>query len=160
MVILSYLYLTVLNDTHKSSGSKIPCRVIAESGSDDIDIGIIQVNSKSLPTGVKNIVKLDNAIVNDDEIIIGESVFTIGFPAGEDLATTAQGLEANNQSGEITQVRAKYEFGHNISIIGGASGSPVFNHDGKLIGVIHKGFIRSQGYNMAMKAKYAVELAQ
>ena len=149
-----------LNDTHKSEGSKIPCSIIKDSGSDKIDIGVIQINSKTLPPGVENIIKLENAVVDDANIIVGKPVYTIGFSAGEFLAATTQGIEANNQDGKITQLRGEYEFGHNISIIGGASGSPVFNEYGNLIGVIHKGLEESQGYNMAIKAKYAVELAK
>jgi pSer/pThr/pTyr-binding forkhead associated (FHA) protein len=147
----------IINKTH---GGAIPCVVLKESGSKDIDIGVLQTESHNLPIGVENIIDLTKAIVSDVDIVVGKPVYTIGFPAGESLATTTQGMEANNQDGKITQLRGEYEFGHNIPIIGGASGSPVFNEYGNLIGVIHQGFSGSQGYNMAVKAKHAVELVK
>ena len=151
----------ILNDTHLNNEKDIiPCHVLDANNNDEIDVAVIQTNTKTLPAGVENIVDLNKAIVDDADIVVGQPVYTIGFPAGVFLATTTQGLEANNQDGKITQLRGDYEFGHNIPIIGGASGSPVFNEYGNLIGVIHQGFSSSQGYNMAIKAKYAVELVK
>lgn len=147
-----------LNDTHKSQGNKIPCSVVKKSNSEEIDLAVIQVNTKSLPPGIERVVNLQDAVTIDADIIVGNPVYTIGFPLGDFLANTSQGIQANNQDGKITQVRGDYEFGHNISIIGGASGSPVFDQYGKLIGIVHRGFGESQGYNMAVKARYAAEL--
>ncbi|MDR1330713.1 MAG: FHA domain-containing protein [Tannerella sp.] len=148
-----------LNDTH-TYGSGIPCTVLKESGNDHIDIGVIQTSSHDLPPGVSTVVDLATAVIDDAVIEVGKPVYTIGFPTGDFLASTSQGIEANNQDGKITQTRGEYEFGHNINILGGASGSPVFNEYGRLIGVIHRGLSSSQGFNMAMKAKYAAELAK
>jgi pSer/pThr/pTyr-binding forkhead associated (FHA) protein len=159
-IFLNEYFGIYLNGTHMSEKSKIPCTVLKESGSKEIDLGLIQVNSQSLPTGVKNIVNLDNAVTDDAAIVEGRPVYTIGFPAGEIIAKTSEGIHATNQDGKITQVRGDIEFGHNITIVGGASGSPVFNQSGNLIGVIHRGFTVSQGYNMAIKAKYVVELVK
>jgi pSer/pThr/pTyr-binding forkhead associated (FHA) protein len=153
-----------LNDTHKSESSKIPCHVLKDSGKDEIDIGVIQINSKSLPKEVKNIVDLTKAVVNDEDITQGAFVYLMGFPLGEALASTSSGIKADHQSGEITQVGDEYQFRHNAASFGGASGSPVFNKHGNLIGIHHAGLsgteLRAHAYNMAIKAKYAVELAK
>jgi serine protease Do len=152
------------NDTHVSQSSKIPCRVLRDSGKDEIDIGVIQINSKSLPSGVVNIVDLDKAVVDDANIVLGKNIYTIGFPAGLKVGNTSQGIQANNQSGEISQLRDKYEFEHNAKIAGGASGSPIFDKYGNLIGIVHAAFnpavAGNVDYNLAIKAKYAVELAK
>ncbi|MDR3267443.1 MAG: FHA domain-containing protein [Tannerella sp.] len=152
----------VLNDTHLNNASDIiPCVFLKTTDNDEIDVAIIQTNSKSLPVGVEHIVDLNNTVVNNEDIKEGRSIYTIGFPLGVTIGKTSQGLEANNQSGEITQMRGDYAFGHNITIEHGASGSPVFNEYGQLIGVVNAGFFGiSQGYNMAIKAKYAVELVK
>jgi S1-C subfamily serine protease len=111
-----------------------------------------------MPNGTETIIDLNQAVISDDGLVVGASLFTIGFPAGFGLGMTAQGIQANNQDGKITQIRGDVEFGHNITIIGGASGSPVFNEYGKLVGIINAGY--EQGYNLAVKAKYAVELVK
>ena len=148
-----------LNDTHVSSVNDfIPCSICKVSNDDKIDIAIIQVNTKKTPDGVVNIVDL-NDIVTDKELQLGKKVYTIGFPQSFILGDTEIGLEANNQSGEITQQRGEYQYGHNITIHQGASGSPVFNERGKFVGVIVSGYLGlSQGYNQAVQPKRAVEL--
>jgi S1-C subfamily serine protease len=86
----------------------------------------------------------------------------MGFPLGEQLATTSAGIKADHQDGKISQTGDEYSFRHNAVSFGGASGSPVFNRYGKLIGVHHAGLTRAgiHGYAFAIKAKYAAELAK
>ena len=72
-------------------------------------------------------------------------------------------LELKNQvhGGSITQNRGDYEFGHDAETAGGASGSPIINDKGKLIGIHHAGMTGvtgAQGFNWAIKAKYISEL--
>jgi pSer/pThr/pTyr-binding forkhead associated (FHA) protein/S1-C subfamily serine protease len=150
-----------LNDTYVSGMQDlIPCTPIKTGSTNEIDIAVLQTNSKTLPGGTETIIDLNQAVITDDGLIAGTSVFTIGFPAGFDLALTEQGIQANNQDGKITQNRGNFEFGHNIPSEHGASGSPVFNEYGKLAGILNAGYEAKQGYNMAIKAKYAVELAK
>jgi pSer/pThr/pTyr-binding forkhead associated (FHA) protein len=151
-----------LNDTHISGYQDlVPCTVLKTTDTLDKDVALMQFNSKTLPNGVERIVDLNQAVITDDALVVGAPVFTIGFPAGFDIGLTAQGLEANNQEGKITQIRGDVEFGHNIAIQHGASGSPVFDQYGKLIGIINAGFLGiGDSYNIAIKAKYAVELAK
>ncbi len=157
---LGKLFGIFLNDSFvKGINDMIPCSYIRDSGSKNIDLGLLQVNSKSLPAGVNKIVDLSLADVSASATQIGKKVFAIGFPAGFTVGNTNTGIEANNQSGEITQSRGDVEFGHNISITHGASGSPIFNSYGQLVGIVNAGFLGvAQGYNMAVKAKCAVEL--
>ena len=64
------------------------------------------------------------------------------------------------QGGTIIQQNSEFDFGHNAPTTGGASGSPIFNEFGMLIGVHHEGLsrIETQGYNFGVKAKYIKEL--
>lgn len=149
----------LLNDSHFTSMSDlIKCSVVKSSLDLEIDVAIIQINNKSLPAGVTQIVDLNNADV--EGVIIGEKIYSIGFPENFNMGSTNIGIEANNQSGEVTQDRGNIEFGHNVPIRGGASGSPVFNQHGQLVGIMNAGFTHTQGYNMAIQAKHAVELAK
>lgn len=139
------------NDSYVNTATDLtPCSVYKVSDNDDLDIAIIQVNNKRTPSDVEHIVDIDD-YVKGDGLRIGKKVFTIGFPYAFTMGDTSVGLEANNQSGEITQERGEYTYGHNITIQHGASGSPVFNEYGKFAGVIVSGFLGiSQGYNHAI----------
>lgn len=139
------------NDSYVNTSSDLtPCSVYKVSDNDDLDIAIIQINNKQTPSYVEHIVDIDD-YVKGKGLRIGKKVFTIGFPYAFTMGDTSVGLEANNQSGEITQERGEYTYGHNITIQHGASGSPVFNEYGKFAGVIVSGFLGiSQGYNHAI----------
>lgn len=150
-----------LNDTRVNSvmGDMIHCSYITDSQDKDIDVGMIQINSKTLPQGVTTIV--DKIETNQDSLKIGAKIYTIGFPEGLELGQTDIGLEANNQSGEVTQLRGDISFGHNMQITHGASGSPIFNQYGQLVGIVNAGYEKngvSTGYNMAISAKYISKL--
>lgn len=147
-----------LNGTHKSSGTKIACSDIhCYSNEKEIDVAVIQISSHSLPKEVNHVVDLSKAVVDDNYYKDGTDIFTIGFPGGELTASTNQGIYAINMDGKISQQRERYNFGHNIQITPGSSGSPVFNNRGQLVGIINAGFT-NQPLKIAMKAKYAVEL--
>jgi pSer/pThr/pTyr-binding forkhead associated (FHA) protein/V8-like Glu-specific endopeptidase len=158
---LGYSISVAVNGTHADFK---PCAILEISEKEEIDIAVIQMKSHTLPDGVKNIVDLDKAVVNDEKIVLGTPIYTIGFPAGLKVGSTPQGIQANNQRGEISQLRGKYEFEHNAKIAGGASGSPIFDKYGDLIGIVYAAFkpeiAGNVDYNLAIKAKYAVELAK
>lgn len=151
----------LLNDTYFSTKSDfVPCSVIKTSQIEDLDVAIIQINTKETPIAVKKIVNL-NDIAHAKDMEIGDKVYSIGFPKSFTIATTDIGIEANNQSGEITQERGEYTYGHNITIHHGASGSPVFDCHGRFAGIIVSGFLGlSQGYNHAVQPKKAAEFAK
>ncbi|MCD8236157.1 MAG: FHA domain-containing protein [Prevotellaceae bacterium] len=144
-----------------SNTNFIPCREL--KGHDDTkkDVAIVQTENFRLPQGVNTIIDINTAADNEEELAQGKKVYSIGFPYGVSIGSTDKGLQNQIQSGTITQDRGEYEFGHNASSAGGASGSPIFNIKGKLIGIHHAGMTGvtgAQGFNMAIKAKYIKEL--
>lgn len=146
-----------MNDTYVTSFSDfLPCTVLGDTGSDEIDLGLIQLNSKSLPEGCTTYVDLSKI---DDVISEGKNLYTIGFPRSLIIGTTAQGVEAQKQSGQISQTRGNVQFGHNLNIDHGSSGSPIFSEKGHLIGVVNAGFLSAAGnFNIGIQAKHAQEL--
>ena len=141
-----------MNDTYVSSkADMIPCSIYDVSQSEDVDVAIIQTNNKITPAEVNRIVDMEQ-ISNPEDIELGCRIYTIGFPYSVTIGDTQIGLEANNQSGEVTQNRGMYTYGHNITIERGASGSPVFDRFGKFAGIIVSGYLGiSQGYNHAVQ---------
>lgn len=71
--------------------------------------------------------------------------------------------ELHNQihDGSVTQDRGEYDFAHDAEAAGGASGSPIINDRGRLIGIHHAGMTGvtgAQGFSQAIKAKYIKQL--
>ena len=138
----------------------LPCSVLKTSDDPELDVAIIQTNSKKTPDEVKNIVDL-NHIASSQDLQMGKKIYSIGFPQSFIIGETAVGLEANNQSGEVTQDRGKYIYGHNIAIHQGASGSPVFDRRGHFAGIIVSGFLGvSHGFNQAIRPIPAAEFGK
>lgn len=145
-----------------SNGNAIEVTEI--KGYDDInkDVAIIQTENRELPSRVTNVIDINNADFSDDCLTEGRTVFTIGFPYGAEIALNSnQELKNQVHGGSITQNRGDYEFGHDAETAGGASGSPIINDKGRLIGIHHAGMTGvtgAQGFNWAIKAKYISEL--
>lgn len=145
-----------------SDGNAI--KVTEVKGYDDInkDVAIIQTETRELPSRVKNIIDIKNADTSEDCLTEGRTVFTIGFPYGAQIAMNSnQELKNQVHGGSITQNRGDYEFGHDAESAGGASGSPIINDKGRLIGIHHAGMTGvtgAQGFNMGIKVKYIIDL--
>lgn len=153
-------YLGVaLNDTYvKTDNDFIPCSIYKISDNDKVDAAIIQTNNKTTPAEVINIVNIEKG-AEGEELGLGKKVYSIGFPTGFILGTTEIGLEANNQSGEITQELGEYQYGHNITTTHGASGSPIFNDRGKFAGIIVSGYAGSEKeFNQAVRPERILEM--
>lgn len=150
----------VQNDTYIDNESNlIPCTILKISDKAELDVAILQTNSKSIPNG-STYVDLSKPTPTD-RLSVGYEICTIGFPKSFIIGQTSVGLEANNQSGEITQERGAYEYGHNITIHQGASGSPVYDRESRFAGIIVSGFLGiSQGYNHAIHPAPVIEFVE
>lgn len=150
----------VQNDTYiDNENNLIPCTVLKVSDKPELDVAVLQTNSKSIPTG-STYVDLSKSTPTE-KLSLGYGICTIGFPQSFIIGQTSVGLEANNQSGEITQERGAYEYGHNITIHQGASGSPVYDKKGQFAGIIVSGFLGiSQGYNHAIHPSPVIEFVE
>lgn len=150
----------VQNDTYiDNENNLIPCTVLRVSDKPELDVAVLQTNSKSIPAG-STYVDLSKSTPTE-KLSVGYEICTIGFPKSFIIGQTSVGLEANNQSGEITQERGAYEYGHNITIHQGASGSPVYDKKGRFAGIIVSGFLGiSQGYNHAIHPTPIIEFVK
>ena len=148
------------NDTYIGKESDlISCTILKLSDQEELDVAILQTNNKSIPEG-STYVDLSKSVSSKD-LSAGYQICTIGFPKSFTIGSTSVGLEANNQSGEVTQERGTYEYGHNITIHQGASGSPVYDRRGRFAGIIVSGFLGiSQGYNHAIQPTPVVEFVE
>ena len=124
------------------------------------DVAILQLETKKLPNENCNIVDLSQAVVQDSEIHVGSHIYTMGFPFGLSLQDlkSSKGIQLFGQGSSITRECSEYSFSFNAPSYHGASGSPIFNERGQLIGVLNSGVDKSQGFNYAIKASHVIEL--
>lgn len=139
------------------------CRVISAGEDTNKDVALVQTVSKRLPTSDCTIVNVkDSMDVSDEALTVGGHIYTLGFP----LLTSLQDQQAESgiqllaRGGSITQILNEYQFGFDAASFGGASGSPIFNDQGMLIGILNAGAKATQGFNYGIKAKYVKELLE
>lgn len=137
----------------------IACQEIKANNDVNKDVAIIQTENRTLPAGVKHIVDLGDINTGEEAIKEGQTIFTIGYPLGTNINLNSN-MELKNQihEGSVTQNMGAYEFGHDAATTHGASGSPIFNDKGELIGIVSSGVDGTQGFNYAVKAKCILEL--
>lgn len=128
-----------------------------------LDVGILRTKAPQLPKTNIEVIDIEKALLNQNELAISQKVYCIGYPLGLDLfdsagTTNAVKVGVTCQSGELNKAPDGVLFGVNVQMTHGASGSPVLNEKGQLIGVFNSGFDNTQGLNYAVLAKHAKEL--
>ncbi len=150
-----------LNNTYISINERdfIQCQTVKVAEKDAIDLAVIQTKNKQLPSQVKNIFDY-RSIVPEKELNNGKEIFTIGYPFGFTLADTPKGLKVTSQNGQISQESDDFKIGFNAPSFHGASGSPLFDKTGKLVGVCYAGMNKSAGFNFAIIGKHVQNLME
>lgn len=150
--------LFVPQGKYYSVENAVSCRVLSAGNNYEEDVALIQSEKGELPNGARYINITDSMDIEPQALKVGQHVYTIGFPQGQNpllqKSNNEKGIQVIAQGGSIIQQDSEYEFGYNAPTSGGASGSPVFNKYGMLVGVHHAGLSQSavQGYNYAVKA--------
>lgn len=135
------------------------CNVVATSDTDEKDIAILQLNTKHTPDNIKKV--FDVKCFNTKSLVpLKDNLFTIGYPRGlawaKDDATKS--LEPEIRDTKCGKVPSKYTFELQSEVIGGASGSPVFDTHGRLVGVVWGSAASGTTFGQACQSKYLKEL--
>ena len=114
------------------------CDTIAVANDSNVDLAVLQLNTKKTPEHIKYVFNLKNW--NESTLVPQKDVlYTIGYPAGmmwgQDDKSDA--LAPSLYETKCSQVPTRYEFQIQNASIGGSSGSPVFNKKGQLVGVLY-----------------------
>ncbi|MBR4996042.1 MAG: FHA domain-containing protein [Alistipes sp.] len=159
--VIEYIY-AVPHGQYFDSTNATKCHVIAASGTHDEDVAILQTVSTKLPDSATFI---PVSKISGDNVAIGTEVFTMGFPligtlqdTGDKEATVKKALQATGAAGVVTQNNDKFRYGFDAASNNGASGSPIFDKNGKLIGIVTSGVTSTQGYNFGLKSKYIIKI--
>lgn len=125
------------NYTHEDEFQR--CFVVCESGTVDKDLAILQLNDKKTPDEVKCVLNPLN-IIDKPIQPAKDHMYTIGYPAGLNwgLDKALRSLLPSIKDIQCSKAPSHYELEFNSSTVGGASGSPVFNKNGQLVGVLSK----------------------
>lgn len=145
-----------------SSENAVTCRVLSAGEDIDNDVALVQSERAELPSGCRYINVTDSMNVDDRQLHVGKHIYTIGFPFGLGLQDdkSEKGIQVLGRGGNIIQADTEYRFGFDAASFHGASGSPIFDEKGMLIGVLNSGVDVIQGFNYGIKAKYVKELLE
>ncbi len=149
--VLDYVIL-IPNGSYLDEKSAVNCHEVICSDDQEVDLAIFKIKSQTLPVGVTPI-PLDEICV--DEPTTGRHIYTIGFPYGLNLLDNIEGtkIQANAVGATISRTDNIKTFGFDGVSYSGASGSPIFNEYGQLVGVLYAKVANSQGFNFAVRAK-------
>ena len=138
----------------------VNARYLTSVNNTDIDIALLQTADEKLP---EHATYVPFRAVTEKVLEQDADIRTFGFPLPTDLQDMDRrerfgesNLQAVLANGKITKVD-KYNYMHNADSYHGASGSPVFDMKGRLVGVISSGR-GLVNYNHCVKSKYLVHL--
>lgn len=146
------------NYTHDDEFER--CIVSTVSENPDIDLAILQLNTKKTPAGIDRVFDVQNYYKGELEPL-KEKLVWIGYPRGTawNLDQSTHSLDPQIRETMIAKVPSKYNFEVQGEVQGGASGSPVYNpKNGLLYGVLWGRYAAGATYGQAVQAKYLWEL--
>jgi len=135
------------------------CHVVTQSDTNDRDIALLQLNTKKTPEWIRYIFDIRNARTDKLEPL-KETLYTIGYPNGLiwALDTDTKSLEPEIREVKCGKVPSKYTFEFQGESVGGASGSPIFDRKGHLVGVLWGGWSDSATFGHACQAKFLLNM--
>ncbi len=145
--------IIIPNGSYPDTQNAVNCHEVV-CGTVEEDLAIFMVRQNM----VGSIAYVPVEKMNCKELDLGITVYTIGFPFGFSIQKETDILQANYSSGNISRTNDVHKIGFTAPSHHGASGSPVFNERGQLVGVLNSGNESVQGFNYAIKVKYLYDL--
>lgn len=162
--VLDYIAIAP-NGTYFDNENLIKCKVVYAEGNDltkDKDIALIKtINKEQIPDYCTYVNVIDSMEISEEiHDLVGSHVCTIGYPLGHSAQENSieKGISAFLNTGQISSGSNEHNFVFSSVIAGGASGSPVFDEHGKLIGVLYAKHTNVPNMTYGIKAKYVKEM--
>lgn len=146
----AYFGILLSGDYFSTVADLKSCQTIAESGTPDRDVALLRLNTPHTPEAIvkaKGWYKICNARLDETQLAMSEPLQTIGYPEGLLIGTImGNGKELNPTVVNCSMSRKpdKNEFQMQTVAMGGQSGSPVFDKDRNLVGVLYAGIENSE----------------
>lgn len=161
--------LSVQLDAAAKDPTEYPCHIYALSQHKQVDLAIIQMDSKQIPAGVGTITDLTKS--NDDEhygttlqekevLKVTTPLYLIGYNYGKKIASTSDGIKVQLSKGEVTQESDQFRVLYSVPMLPGSSGSPVFNSKGQIVAINYCGYTTKENFNygiLSTHLKYMLE---
>lgn len=151
--------LLIPQGAYMSTENAIMCHILSAGDDPNVDVALIQSDKKKVPEECTYVNITDSLDATEEAIEVGSKMFTIGFPHGTNLQKidSEKGLQAFCHSGHISKAHDEYGFTFDATSYHGASGSPIFNNHGHLIGILHAG-VEKENINNGIMAKHISDL--
>lgn len=143
-----------------SATSAQKCRVLSAGKDVEKDVALIQSEQMDLPNKHATFINLKDLLDTNEEVYtVGRKVFMLGFPHGIKIQDREmiEGIQVFCHEGHITNKSTEYGFISDATAAGGASGSPIFNGKGKVIGILNSA-VDKENFCRGIKASYIKEL--
>ena len=156
---LDYIAVGYPNRRYTSIDEFERCTAIGEARDENVDIALLQLNSGTTPPTVVRTFDLNKSILNPKGIVpLKDRYYYIGYPAGVAFNVREDGLRPQAKEVLVSRDPERYTIDLQGEVIGGASGSPVFDKRGRLIGVISSHYTIGSTMGRCELIKYAKEL--
>ena len=160
-----FLGIVLPGQNFSSTEDLARCQVIAESGDPKKDVAIIRMNSPRTPDFIMEggFFRMENARLDETKIKVSEPLSCIGYPTGGTLGfDIGNGMELRPTFTNFTVGKTpdEYQFQVQGVSLGGNSGSPVFDQDRNLVGVLWGGLRRSDNITFICNIKHLNDLYQ
>lgn len=150
----------VPNGDYFDSANALSCHEVISSEDENVDLAIFKIRSASFKSTMRSYVPIKSIHKNTPSQ--GKKVVSMGFPYGvgllDDIEKTQ--IQANMHIGQVTRNDNAHTFGFDGATAAGASGSPVFDDHGRLIGVLCAGLSNTQGFNLAVRSEDLAKLLE
>lgn len=136
------------------------CTLLQVSDNPEIDLALIQLNDTSSMPALSWVFAPDD-FTTERLVPQKDKLMWIGYPNGMTWARDPKIHQLRPQVRETTcsSAPSKFDFDIQGEIIGGASGSPVFEAStGKLVGVAYSRLVDGTTYGRAIQARYLKEM--
>jgi S1-C subfamily serine protease len=148
--------LSIQIDASSNNFNTIPCHLYSLSQDKNIDLALIQTNTLTKPTGIKEDINLTskqnngglgNTIGIKDTLKVTTPLYLIGYNYGDEIAKTADGIKVQLTKGEVIQENDPIRVLYSIPTLPGSSGSPVFNKKGQIVAINYCGYNQKENFN-------------
>ncbi len=158
-----FLGVLLPHQTYHDKDDFMKCKSIAESGDPNKDVAILRLHSQQTPPEIvkKGYYRLENARVDQSKLKWSEALISIGYPGGKWLSEfigNANEMIPTYTNLTVSKKPDDNQFQAQGLSLGGASGSPVFDEDRNLVGVLWGGAVASENIVFVCNIKHLCEL--
>lgn len=154
--------LLVPQGRYFSEENVIKCKLLSGGNDLEKDVALIQSEKMELPNSKTTFVNVtDSMDIREESIETGKLLYTIGFPAATAIqdSKNEKGMQSLCHSGHVSRESTEFNFMFDATTAGGASGSPIFNEYGMLVGVLNA-TTDQKNFTWGIKSKYVKELLE